>query len=1000
MEGCPRLTAIGFDLKSSLESVNLCEKIPNFITANYQENGENFTKECDQINQLRQSAINCSVDETGIQWLKRYYCQLQLLRNRFPMYSDGGCSVRFTWEDGFQREENTYNDIRYEEACILYNIGVIYSKLGAHESRKTHESMKNACTYFRYSAACFEKVRDQYTPYSLDFTPELLTCQVEILLAQAHEAVLEKSVLDQRPPSVNAHIAKQISEYYQMALSNLEKPEVNSIISKQYREWRTVLTYKLSYYLAVTYYCCGMIAEETKKRGEAVCYFENAVERLKDGWKNAEKVSSDKTSVYKDVHAFTTNIITAKYKSMKRDNDNVYFEKVPTLSSLPVVRGAVVAKSQAFDCQNSDVCGADIFQKLVPLDIHLAASEYSEEKAKVLREIVDLTDAKSRELESFMNCLQLDRLLLNSDDLRLPRELLDCSAGVISQPNMTRDLISVMQQINSQHHDVNAQLTELEQSIEAIEKVNVFIKTNKDYKDLQMNLKNIRGMMSQANDSNIELHRHMTAIIDHLKILGSTPDQLEKSLPMMMELNDENNKSKLARLSLLNEKVETMKKQRETLVQDLRKKIEVDDITKLVLMRRQENHKSLFSDQLKKHEELINIIKQNCTAQDNILQSLSDANADIADLRANMITISESRQRLIQAYINSYKSFNDTLSKANEGIEFYKKQTIKLTSLNERLISLKSEQELSIEYDRTYQETNVSLVSDRPRLKDYLPTMKPVSWGSTANRSASKVDENTYIPSPMSHRSTNNNFYSNVIPPANSFFSNISAQTYTSLPNCNSHELQSPTHSDLTSIQYAPLPPTLTSSVCQHSMPYHRPQFHHSYSYDQNFHGQLPSMYNSSISQQQYHPNPTFQTQQTVYSSQPVSVQHQISYPPSAQTTPIRQSGLSHPSVYQYQNISDSNRSAQQSVPMLPSKFDPYRPQPVGAYDIPSHAMNPQDVYRPGGFLGMNQTQVPPSIYNNNSYGQNQFVQYIPFPPSSSSSTAPISSTFSNLSIN
>jgi len=31
------------------------------------------------------------------------------------------------------------------------------------------------------------------------------------------------------------------------------------------------------------------------------------------------------------------------------------------------------------------------------------------------------------------------------------------------------------------------------------------------------------------------------------------------------------------------------------------------------------------------------------------------------------------RNRLIQEYINSFKSFEDTLSKANEGIEFYKK---------------------------------------------------------------------------------------------------------------------------------------------------------------------------------------------------------------------------------------------------------------------------------------------------------------------------------------
>jgi hypothetical protein len=115
--------------------------------------------------------------------------------------------------------------------------------------------MKNACTYFRYAAACFEKLREQYTLYSVDLTQDVLTCQVDILLvfistssfffwfqdfdlflkAQAHEAVLEKSLLDQRPPSVNAHIAMQISEYYQRALLNLMKPGINSIVSKKFR---------------------------------------------------------------------------------------------------------------------------------------------------------------------------------------------------------------------------------------------------------------------------------------------------------------------------------------------------------------------------------------------------------------------------------------------------------------------------------------------------------------------------------------------------------------------------------------------------------------------------------------------------------------------------------------------------------------------------------------------------------------------------------------------
>jgi hypothetical protein len=44
--------------------------------------------------------------------------------------------------------------------------------------------MKIACTYFRYAAACFEKLRDQDIPYSVDLTPELLKCQVDILLVR------------------------------------------------------------------------------------------------------------------------------------------------------------------------------------------------------------------------------------------------------------------------------------------------------------------------------------------------------------------------------------------------------------------------------------------------------------------------------------------------------------------------------------------------------------------------------------------------------------------------------------------------------------------------------------------------------------------------------------------------------------------------------------------------------------------------------------------------
>jgi hypothetical protein len=52
-------------------------------------------------------------------------------------------------EDAFQKEDNTYNDIRFEEACILYNLGAMYSRLGANESRRTHDVENQTCSNLR-----------------------------------------------------------------------------------------------------------------------------------------------------------------------------------------------------------------------------------------------------------------------------------------------------------------------------------------------------------------------------------------------------------------------------------------------------------------------------------------------------------------------------------------------------------------------------------------------------------------------------------------------------------------------------------------------------------------------------------------------------------------------------------------------------------------------------------------------------------------------------------
>jgi hypothetical protein len=105
-----------------------------------------------------------------------------------------------------------------------------------------------------------------------------------------------------------------------------------------------------------------------------------------------------------------------------------------------------------------------------------------------------------------------------------------------------------------------------------------------------------------------------------------------------------------------------LKKQRDILLKDFRQKLHDDDITKLVLMQRQDNHqvriqqltmnitiecnvrlsvKNLFASQMKKYDELIHIIKQNCRAQENLIQAVTDLNDDLVNVRPDMISTFE-----------------------------------------------------------------------------------------------------------------------------------------------------------------------------------------------------------------------------------------------------------------------------------------------------------------------------------------------------------------------
>lgn len=61
----------------------------------------------------------------------------------------------------------------------------------------------------------------------------MMTFKMNVMLAQAQECVLEKSIIDARKATINAKVSAQCVDYYKLALTNLEKSNVASVMGSR-----------------------------------------------------------------------------------------------------------------------------------------------------------------------------------------------------------------------------------------------------------------------------------------------------------------------------------------------------------------------------------------------------------------------------------------------------------------------------------------------------------------------------------------------------------------------------------------------------------------------------------------------------------------------------------------------------------------------------------------------------------------------------------------------
>ncbi|XP_049331506.1 tyrosine-protein phosphatase non-receptor type 23b [Astyanax mexicanus] len=683
MEAVPRMPMIWLELKDAGE-FPFSHAAKQYIQRSYGENPENYTEALKKLEHLRHNVVNVPRDFEGCNMLRKYFGQLHFLQSRVPMAKGQEAAVPVTWTDIFSGKQITHEDISYEQACVLYNLGALHSLLGAMDNRVSEEGMKTSCTHFQCSAGAFTYIRDHYNfNYSSDISHQALSINISLMLAQAQECLLEKTLLDNRKSVLIARICTQVCEYYKECVRVLENSE--GTFGK--KEWRKLIYMKISYFSAVTYLHMGKQSEEQKKFGEAVAYFQGALDRLNE----AIKLAKHQPDSVQEALRFTMDVIGGKFNSARKDNDFIYHESVPDLEKLSAVKGASLVKPVPVSPTDLSITGPDLFSKLVPMASHEASSLYSEEKAKMLREVMAKIDEKNQTLETFMDSLSCDSVDHLEMFSTVPPVLLEKCAALSVRSDAVKSLAQAMQALSGVYTDVGSSLEEARAALgedEAGEKSLVEVVGQKGLptrppalQELQQELKKYETAHQEASHTNTELHRAMNEHIPNLRLLQGPLEELRNNLPQP-QLSQEDTSS-LQNMKRLQEKVGEMRKQRVSLEQQLRDLIQKDDITTVLVTTERYDIKDLFGKQLLKYDQLKGYIDQNLTAQDNILKALTEANVQYATVRRTITLTEEQWNSSVQSLVASYEALEDLMKKAEEGKNFYQDLDKKTTTLLE-----------------------------------------------------------------------------------------------------------------------------------------------------------------------------------------------------------------------------------------------------------------------------------------------------------------------------
>ncbi|KAK7134055.1 hypothetical protein R3I94_015797 [Phoxinus phoxinus] len=267
---------IPLGLKETKET-DMTVPLQDFISEHYSEDASLYLTEIQVFMELRQAMRTPSRNEAGQELLMEYYNQLYFLDQRFfsPHRSLG---IHFHWYDSLTGVPSVQRALAFEKGSVLFNIGALYTQIGARQDRSTLTGVQNAIDAFQRAAGAFLYLQENFSHApSLDMSGPALSMLVRLMVAQVQECVCEKVILMQ-DNNLNvllqaAQEAARVSDVYSLVLQAMSVPLLKDYVPFS---WISMVQVKTHHFRALAHYytavalcdCSGMPDEDDDEGGE------------------------------------------------------------------------------------------------------------------------------------------------------------------------------------------------------------------------------------------------------------------------------------------------------------------------------------------------------------------------------------------------------------------------------------------------------------------------------------------------------------------------------------------------------------------------------------------------------------------------------------------------------------------------------------------------------------------------------------------------------------